>query len=291
QPFPSLGTFISTLSQRRDAGGRGFAIGIGGPLTGPLGIRHTVRELPPICSNVRQKQRLSIDTLPQEVKAPFPCDPVIPLRTKTTKEFQEDVERAAQSGDWREVREFYLTTFDSFVEINAAFKREANGLFNTIEDSGVNGKFVSAVYDSLLSTPQDIQKLVLKGIINSLLREWKGPRTKDDLRAYFVLIQVRLKHISLFLTGRLNVQHDGADQRETAESWGTRDSRCYGDSRLFLGAVHFLSEYVESFLTSVMETHRVSESRQKYGRSETVTETLNIRVQVQSHCHNLSCIV
>ncbi|XP_054880707.1 probable E3 ubiquitin-protein ligase HECTD2 [Poeciliopsis prolifica] len=189
QPFPSLGTFISTLSQRRDAGGRGFAMGIGGPLTGPLGIRHSVRELPPICSDVRQKQRLSIDTLPQEVKAPFPCDPVIPLRTKTTKEFQEDVERAAQSGDWREVREFYLTTFDSFVEINAAFKREANGLFNTIEDSGVNGKFVSAVYDSLLSTPQDIQKSVLKGIINSLLREWKGPRTKDDLRAYFVLIQ------------------------------------------------------------------------------------------------------
>ncbi|XP_035982130.1 probable E3 ubiquitin-protein ligase HECTD2 isoform X3 [Fundulus heteroclitus] len=148
-----------------------------------------VRELPPICSDVRQKQRFSIDTLPPEAKAPFPCDPVIPLRTKTSREFQEDVDRAVQSGDWREVRDFYLTTFDSFIEINAAFKREANGLFNTIEDSGVNGKFVNAVYDSLLSTPQDIQKSVLKGIINSLLREWKGPRTKDDLRAYFVLIQ------------------------------------------------------------------------------------------------------
>uniref|UniRef100_A0A3P8T3B2 HECT-type E3 ubiquitin transferase n=1 Tax=Amphiprion percula TaxID=161767 RepID=A0A3P8T3B2_AMPPE len=37
--------------------------------------------------------------------------------------------------------------------------------------------------------PQDIQKSVLKGIINSLLREWKGPRTKDDLRAYFILVQ------------------------------------------------------------------------------------------------------
>jgi len=32
------------------------------------------------------------------------------------------MERAVQSGDWREVREFYLTTFDSFIEINAAFK-------------------------------------------------------------------------------------------------------------------------------------------------------------------------
>uniref|UniRef100_A0A3B3ZTD6 HECT-type E3 ubiquitin transferase n=1 Tax=Periophthalmus magnuspinnatus TaxID=409849 RepID=A0A3B3ZTD6_9GOBI len=147
------------------------------------------RELPPICSDVRQKQRLSIDTLPPEVKAPFPCDPIIPLRTKTTKDFQEDMERAVQTGDWREVREFYLTTFDSFIEINAAFKREANGSFNTIDDSGVNAKFVNAVYDALLNTPQDIQKSVLKGIINSLLREWKGPRTKDDLRAYFILVQ------------------------------------------------------------------------------------------------------
>ncbi|TMS04831.1 putative E3 ubiquitin-protein ligase HECTD2 [Larimichthys crocea] len=189
QPFPSLGSFISTLSQRRDAGGRGLA---GGGMTGTLSstqwLRHG-RELPPICSDVRQKQRLSIDTLPPEVKAPFPSDPVIPLRTKTTKEFQEDMDRAVQSGDWREVREFYLTTFDSFIEINAAFKREANGSFNTIDDSGVNAKFVNAVYDALLSTPQDIQKSVLKGIINSLLREWKGPRTKDDLRAYFILVQ------------------------------------------------------------------------------------------------------
>ncbi|XP_068597078.1 probable E3 ubiquitin-protein ligase HECTD2 [Brachionichthys hirsutus] len=184
QPFPSLGTFVSTLSQRRDAGGRSLA----GGLMGAHWLRHA-RELPPICSGVRQKQRLSVDALPPEVKAPFPSDPVIPPRSKTSKEFQEDVERAVQSGDWKELRDFYLTTFSSFTEINAAFKREANGSFNTIDDSGVNGKFVNGVYDALLSTPQDIQKLVLKGIINSLLREWKGPRTKDDLRAYFILVQ------------------------------------------------------------------------------------------------------
>uniref|UniRef100_A0A1A8H3E8 HECT-type E3 ubiquitin transferase n=1 Tax=Nothobranchius korthausae TaxID=1143690 RepID=A0A1A8H3E8_9TELE len=188
QPFPSLGSFISLLSQRREAGGRGFSDSFTGSLTNPAGLKH-VRELPPISSDIRQKQRLSIDTLPLEVKAPFPCDPIIPLRSKTIKEFQGDMEHAIQSGDWREIREFYLTTFNSFIEINAAFKREANGLFNTTEDSGVNAKFVSTVYDALLNTPQDIQKSVLKGIINSLLREWKGPRTKNDLRAYFILIQ------------------------------------------------------------------------------------------------------
>lgn len=30
------------------------------------------------------------------------------------------------------------------------FQREANGSFNTIDDSGVNAKFVNAVYDALL---------------------------------------------------------------------------------------------------------------------------------------------
>lgn len=41
---------------------------------------------------------------------------------QTVRVPREDVEQCVQSGDWREVREFYLTTFDSFVEINAAFK-------------------------------------------------------------------------------------------------------------------------------------------------------------------------
>ncbi|CAF95068.1 unnamed protein product, partial [Tetraodon nigroviridis] len=145
----------------------------------------------PLISSVRQKQRLFVNTLPPEVKAPFPPEPVVPLRTKTTREFQEDLKLAVQSGEWKEVREFYLTTFNSFIKINAAFKREANGSFDTIEDSGIDAKFVNAVYDALLCTPQDNQKLVLKGIINSLLREWKGPRTKDDLRAYFILVQMQ----------------------------------------------------------------------------------------------------
>ncbi|XP_061545258.1 probable E3 ubiquitin-protein ligase HECTD2 isoform X2 [Phycodurus eques] len=182
-PLPSPGTLVDTLNHRR-----GRVRDADTPAT-PPGLKH-VRDLPPIGGGpARPKQRASVDTLPPKVKAPFPCEPVIPLRTKTAKEFLEEAERAALSGDWREVRDFYLTTFDSFIELNAAFKREANAPFDTIEDSGVDGEFVNAVYDALLQTPADIQKSVLKGIINSLLREWKGPRTKDDLRAYFILVQ------------------------------------------------------------------------------------------------------
>lgn len=183
QHFPSFSSFISTVNSKRASEGPGFSTQCLLPA-----VRH-VRDLPPICADARQKQRISIHTLPPEVKAPFPTDPVIPLRTKTVKEFQEDIEKAMASGHWKAVHEFYLTTFDSFLELNAAFKKEANAPFNTIEDSGINTKFVNAVYDALLYTPPDIQKSVLRGIINSLLREWKGPRTKDDLRAYFVLVQ------------------------------------------------------------------------------------------------------
>ncbi|OXB60521.1 hypothetical protein ASZ78_002152 [Callipepla squamata] len=71
----------------------------------------------------------------------------------------------------------------------AAAQKDANSPFNTTEDSGINAKFVNVVYDALLNSPQDVQKSVLKGIINGLLQEWKGPRTKDDLRAYCILLQ------------------------------------------------------------------------------------------------------
>ncbi|ELK36667.1 Putative E3 ubiquitin-protein ligase HECTD2 [Myotis davidii] len=148
-----------------------------------------VRDLPPISLDVRQKQRISTDASSSEIKAAVPPESTLPIQAKTMKDFQEDVEKAKSSGDWKAVHDFYLTTFDSFPELNAAFKKDATTSFNTIEDSGINAKFVNAVYDALLNTPQDIQKTVLKGIINSLLREWKGPRTKDDLRAYFILLQ------------------------------------------------------------------------------------------------------
>uniref|UniRef100_A0A8C1PIT7 HECT-type E3 ubiquitin transferase n=1 Tax=Cyprinus carpio TaxID=7962 RepID=A0A8C1PIT7_CYPCA len=182
-PFPSYGSFISTLNHKRESGSHSLS----SPLLLPA-VKQ-VRELPPICPDVRQKHRITIDVLPPEVKARFVSEPIIPIRTKSAKEFQDEVERATISGDWKQVHDFYLTTFDSFLELNGAFKKEANVPFNTIEDSGINIKFVSIVYDTLLHTPADTQKSVLKGIINSLLREWKGPRTKDDLRAYFVLVQ------------------------------------------------------------------------------------------------------
>ncbi|XP_029465723.1 probable E3 ubiquitin-protein ligase HECTD2 isoform X2 [Rhinatrema bivittatum] len=182
--FSTFSSFISTINQKKEA-----AENRSSPTQLVTSNNKHVRELPPICLDVRQKQRISIDTLPPEMKALISPEPTVPIRTKTMKDFQEDIDKAKASGDWKAVHDFYLATFDSFLELNAAFKRDANAPFSTIEDCGVNAKFLNAVYDALLHTPQDIQKSVLKGIINSLLQEWKGPRTKDDLRAYFILLQ------------------------------------------------------------------------------------------------------
>uniref|UniRef100_A0A2I2Z0U6 Probable E3 ubiquitin-protein ligase HECTD2 n=1 Tax=Gorilla gorilla gorilla TaxID=9595 RepID=A0A2I2Z0U6_GORGO len=117
-----------------------------------------VREQPPVCVDVRQKQRTSMDASSSEMKAPVLPEPILPIQPKTVKDFQEDVEKVKSSGDWKAVHDFYLTTFDSFPELNAAFKKDATASFNTIEDSGINAKFVNAVYDTLLNTPQDVQK-------------------------------------------------------------------------------------------------------------------------------------
>ncbi|XP_042712754.1 probable E3 ubiquitin-protein ligase HECTD2 isoform X3 [Chrysemys picta bellii] len=182
--FSTFSSFISTINQKKEAAGSSSS-----PTQLVIPNIKNVRDLPPICLDVRQKQRISIDTLPPELKAPVPPEPSLPIRTKTMKDFQEDMEKAKSSGDWKAVHDFYLTTFDSFLELNAAFKKDVSLPFSTIEDSGINAKFVNAVYDALLNTPQDIQKSVLKGIINGLLQEWKGPRTKDDLRAYCILLQ------------------------------------------------------------------------------------------------------
>uniref|UniRef100_A0A8D0G4C5 HECT-type E3 ubiquitin transferase n=1 Tax=Sphenodon punctatus TaxID=8508 RepID=A0A8D0G4C5_SPHPU len=179
--FSPFTSFISTISQKKEAAG---SSGSPTQLVIP-NIKH-VRDLPPICLDVRQKRRISIDTLQAEMKAPVPPEPSLPIRTKTVKDFQEDIEKATASGDWKTVYDFFLTTFDSFLELNAAFKKDANASFNTIEDCGINAKFVNAVYDALLNTPQDIQKAVLKGIINGLLQEWKGNTSTFVIFAHFL---------------------------------------------------------------------------------------------------------
>ncbi|XP_044276571.1 probable E3 ubiquitin-protein ligase HECTD2 isoform X2 [Varanus komodoensis] len=182
----SFSNFISTISQKKEQ-----AESESSPTQFVItDIKNeSAKELPSLGHVVRQKKRTSVDILPPELKVSVPPEPPLPIQRKTIKDFQEDVEKAKLSGDWKIVYDFYSTTFDSFLEVNTAFKKYTEVPLNSIEDCGIDAKFVNIVYDTLLNAPQDIQKCVLRGIINGLLQEWKGPRTKEDLRAYFILLQ------------------------------------------------------------------------------------------------------
>jgi E3 ubiquitin-protein ligase HECTD2 len=41
---------------------------------------------------------------------------------KFVYDFRDDVKIARESSNWKDVHDFYATTFDSFLELNAAFK-------------------------------------------------------------------------------------------------------------------------------------------------------------------------
>uniref|UniRef100_A0A8D0C4R7 Probable E3 ubiquitin-protein ligase HECTD2 n=1 Tax=Salvator merianae TaxID=96440 RepID=A0A8D0C4R7_SALMN len=176
--------FISTISQKQEDARSGSS-----PTQFVIADIKNAKELPYLGHDVRQKKHTSIDMLPAEMKVSAPPEPLLPVQAKTLKDFQEDIEKAKSSGDWKTVYDFYTKTFDSFPEVNAVFKKHSGTPLNSSEDCEIDAQFVNAVYDALLNAPQDVQKCVLKGIINGLLQEWKGSRTKDDLRAYFVLIQ------------------------------------------------------------------------------------------------------
>lgn len=49
----------------------------------------TVKDPPPVCLDVRQKQRISADdAVCSETKAPAPPEPALPVQPKTMKDFQ-----------------------------------------------------------------------------------------------------------------------------------------------------------------------------------------------------------
>ncbi|XP_076805174.1 putative E3 ubiquitin-protein ligase HECTD2 [Clavelina lepadiformis] len=119
------------------------------------------------------------------------------------KQFRSEVEKWKKTKKVSKLQEFYRTTFDSFKSVNDAFKKtrpstlsigshsgkSSPSLPNHLHDPSLQQKFVGMVYETLLEMPREVQKTVLKGVINCLLNEWKGEKTESDLRAYFILLQ------------------------------------------------------------------------------------------------------
>ncbi|GFR86605.1 HECT domain containing 2 [Elysia marginata] len=73
-----------------------------------------------------------------------------PLRT--ADQLKSDFLQAKESGNWRPLLEFYTTTFGSFSEVNAAFKRDSAKEYRSTEDPGLKFDFLNLVYDILIKT-------------------------------------------------------------------------------------------------------------------------------------------
>ncbi|XP_072177562.1 probable E3 ubiquitin-protein ligase HECTD2 [Diadema setosum] len=110
------------------------------------------------------------------------------FKPKTLKEFQSEVEEAATAKDSKILLKYFESTFLSFAHISLTFK-DPSKPSKSLEDSGLLQSYIDEVYKCLLETTVEIQKITLKGIINSLLKDLKKARDKNDLRAYLVLIQ------------------------------------------------------------------------------------------------------
>ncbi|XP_041367987.1 probable E3 ubiquitin-protein ligase HECTD2 isoform X2 [Gigantopelta aegis] len=110
------------------------------------------------------------------------------LKNATAEQLRREVKQCCESGLWRSLHDFYAMTFDSFIELNAAFKIDPSQEYKTVEEPGIKFDYVGDIYHILLSLPNNIQKEVLKAIINNLLKD-KRPHSKDDLRAYLILLQ------------------------------------------------------------------------------------------------------
>nr|XP_039250042.1 probable E3 ubiquitin-protein ligase HECTD2 [Styela clava] len=127
------------------------------------------------------------------------------INTMSFKQFRNEVQKwrkpsSSNTKMTQKMQEFYRATFDSFTSISSTFKKRSENpklqiqqnrsqSASQLNDPLIEQKFVGMMYELLLEMPQETQKTVLKGIINCLLNEWRGAKSENELRAYFILLQ------------------------------------------------------------------------------------------------------
>ncbi|KXJ09757.1 putative E3 ubiquitin-protein ligase HECTD2 [Exaiptasia diaphana] len=116
--------------------------------------------------DITRKVRNSITPTPDETTKPPKYQDALSLRN--------DWRAAKASGDYKSIQGFLTCTFDSFNDINAVFKKKDDCLSKEDHDgSFIDYDFVRITYDIVLTLPQEVQKAVLKSIINGLLLDMK----------------------------------------------------------------------------------------------------------------------
>ncbi|KAF6035865.1 HECTD2 [Bugula neritina] len=119
----------------------------------------------------------------------------VPERNWTCSELKHLYKTAKDTENWTELSSMYSLMFHSFAEVNATFKKAPQSQeCDTTEESGIQLDLVETVYEILKKAPSDVQKAVLKSIINCLLSDKGLSETtkarvnvgKDELRAYLI---------------------------------------------------------------------------------------------------------
>ncbi|XP_022250227.1 probable E3 ubiquitin-protein ligase HECTD2 isoform X2 [Limulus polyphemus] len=114
---------------------------------------------------------------------------VYPNRQYTVEVLREEIEEARSSGEFTKVQEIYETTFSSLVELNAVFKERPQEEVVKADNPEIKVDLLNAVYDNLTYLPSFVSKTVLKGLITALTNKDERLMTKDDTRAFYILIQ------------------------------------------------------------------------------------------------------
>ncbi|XP_066277457.1 probable E3 ubiquitin-protein ligase HECTD2 isoform X2 [Branchiostoma lanceolatum] len=191
RPFAKISNFLSALRTRGGKEGEEKSVRKGTPLV-------TAPPTTPVRTSPTQQQQ-----------SPAKSQQPIVIR-KTLQEFKDDAAQAHSSGSFKTLQEFYSTSFDSFYQLVGTFQEESTTITrNPVEHPGVSARLLDAVYSELMELPQDIQKVVLRGIVNSLLqKDIKGPRCYNDLRAYFILVQnPQFSHVKTYVIFAHLIRH------------------------------------------------------------------------------------
>ncbi|CAI9733271.1 probable E3 ubiquitin-protein ligase HECTD2 [Octopus vulgaris] len=109
---------------------------------------------------------------------------------RTPESLREMFYVGKSSGSWQELKEFYLTLFESFENIVFVLKEKDQDekKFSNVKGTCLDQDMIDVTYDLLSDLPTDLQKLILKSIISCLLKD-RRIHSIDDLKAYFVLLQ------------------------------------------------------------------------------------------------------
>ncbi|GAB1604382.1 probable E3 ubiquitin-protein ligase HECTD2 [Argonauta hians] len=110
------------------------------------------------------------------------------LAERTPESLREMFYVGKSSGSWQELKEFYLTLFESFDNIVCILKEKEQPDNTNGKGTILSAAMVDVTFDLILDLPLELQKLILKSI-GCCLMKTRRHCSIDDLKAYFILLQ------------------------------------------------------------------------------------------------------